>query len=132
MNVYINLPVADPARSRAFFAALGFGFEEKFSDDTALAVRLGDTTVAMLLTREKFSGFTPRAVADARETTEVLLALQLDSREAVDAMVETALAAGGSAVRERKDHGFMVEHAFADPDGHVWEAFWMDPQAMPA
>ena len=129
MNVYINLPVADLDRSRAFFGALGFDFNDAFSDGTALAMRISETCYAMLLTHEKFARFTPRPIADARKATEVLTALQLDSRAAVDGMVATALASGGSAVRDPEDHGFMYGHAFADPDGHIWEPFWMNPDA---
>lgn len=130
MKVYINLPVADLSRSRAFFEALGFSFNDTFCDDTALAMTISESCFAMLLTHEKFASFTPRPVAKARETSEVLTALQLDSRAAVDGMVATALTNGGEAVSEPADHGFMYGHAFADPDGHIWEPFWMNPGAM--
>ncbi|WP_340117265.1 VOC family protein [Pelagibius sp. 7325] len=130
MKVYINLPVDDLARSRAFFAALGFSFNEAFSDDTALGMEINEHCAAMLLTKAKFAPFTPRPIADAGKTTEVLTALQLESREAVDAMVATALANGGTAVRAPEDHGFMYGHAFADPDGHIWEPFWMNAEAF--
>ncbi len=132
MNVYINLPVADLARTRAFFAALGFGFDDRFSDDTAIAMRIGEGATAMLLTHAKFAAFTPRRIADATATTEVLTAVQLDSRAAVDAMVEAARAHGGAEVREAEDHGFMYGRAFSDPDGHTWEPFWMDTSRLPA
>ncbi len=129
MNVYINLPVAELARSRAFFETLGFTSNEVFSDDTALGMEIGGTSFAMLLTHEKFARYTTRRIANAFETSEVLIALQLDSRADVDRLVATALASGGSAVREAEDHGFMYAHAFADPDGHIWEPFWMNPLA---
>lgn len=132
MNVYINLPVADLPRTRRFFEALGFTFDDRFSDDTALAMRIGDGAMAMLLTHAKFAAFTPRRIADARATTEVLTAVQLDSREAVDAMLETARAHGGAEIREAEDHGFMYGRAFSDPDGHIWEPFWMDTSKLPA
>ena len=132
MNVYINLPVADLGRSRAFFEALGFAFNDRFCDGTAIAMTLNETSSAMLLTHEKYATFTPRRIADTSQTSEVLIALQLDSRDAVDAMVAAALASGGGTVREPEDHGFMYGHAFADPDGHVWEPFWMDPARMQA
>lgn len=130
MNVYINLSVADLARSRAFFSALGFTFDERFCDDTALGMTLNDKAGIMLLSREKFASFTPRALADATRESEVLVALQLDSREAVDAMVAEAVRLGGSIVREPEDHGFMYGHAFADPDGHIFEPFIFDITAM--
>ncbi|MEC5324283.1 VOC family protein [Aurantimonas sp. A3-2-R12] len=130
MNVYINLPVADLVRSRRFFSVLGFEFNDQFSDATALAMRISDTCFAMLLTHEKFASFTPRRIADARETSEVLTALQLESREAVDRLTDMALASGGGVVRDAEDHGFMYGRAFADPDGHIWELFWMNAEAM--
>ncbi len=130
MNVYINLPVADLARSRAFFSALGFGINERFSDDTAIAVQFGESNGAMLLTHEKFAPFTPRAIADSRSVTETLIAFLLGSRAEVDATMEKALANGGEEVRPAEDHGFMYGRAFADPDGHIWEPFWMDPKAV--
>lgn len=71
-------------------------------------------------------------VAGARAATEVLLALQLDSREAVADMVRRAVALGATTPNPAKDHGFMVQHGFADLDGHVWEVFWMDPKGPPA
>ena len=129
-NVYINLPVDDLDRSRLFFEALGFSFNDAIGDDTAIAMTISERCVAMLLTHRKFASFTPRPIADAHATTEVLTALQLDSRAAVDEMVNTALANGAGAVREPEDHGFMYGHAFADPDGHIWEPFWMNLDAM--
>ncbi len=130
MNVYINLPVADLDRSRRFFGRLGFEFDDQFSDDTGIAMRISDTCTAMLLTHAKFASFTPKRIADASQTTEVLTALQLESREAVDQLTETALASGGEVIGDAQDHGFMYGRAFADPDGHIWEPIWMDPQAV--
>ncbi len=130
MNIYVNLAVADLDRSRRFYAALGFSFDERFSDHTAAAMILSDKAGIMLLTREKFQSFTPRAIADTATTCQTLLALQLDSREAVDAMVATALSHGGESVREVQDLDFMYHHAFADPDGHIFEPFFMDMAAI--
>lgn len=126
MNVYINLSVADLARSRAFFSALGFGFNDMFSDHTAIAMVLSDKAGVMLVSKERFKDFTPRTIADAAKTTEALVALQLESREEVDAMVKKALAEGGSPVSDPVDHGFMYEHSFADPDGHIFNPFVLD------
>jgi len=130
-RVYINLPVKNLSRSRAFFEALGFGFDDECSDDTALGMKINDTCHAMLLTREKFAAFTPKNIADAITTTEVLTALQVDDRGEVDALCEVAVDAGASEVREPQDHGFMYSRGFQDPDGHIWELFWMDPAQVP-
>ena len=130
--IFVNLPVKDLAKSMDFFKALGFSFNPQFTDETAACMVISDTIFAMLLTHEKFAGFSPRPIADTEKTTEVLLALSRDDREAVDAIVKAALAAGGSTFNEPQDHGFMYGRAFRDLDGHVWEAFWMDPAAVQA
>ena len=86
----------------------------------------------MLLTHAKFSDFTPRRIADAHETSEVLLCISADSRAEVDATMTQALKAGGSEPRPAQDHGFMYGRSFADLDGHIWEPMWMDLAAAQA
>lgn len=130
--IFVNLPVKDLPKSMEFFKALGFSFNPQFTDETGACMVISDTIFAMLLTHEKFAGFSPKPIADTDKTTEVLLALSRDDREAVDAIVKAALAAGGSTFSEPQDHGFMYGRAFRDLDGHVWEAFWMDPAAVKA
>ncbi|HEY4542785.1 MAG TPA: VOC family protein [Noviherbaspirillum sp.] len=128
--IYVNLQVSDLARSKAFFEALGFAFNPQFTNEQAAALVISDTIYAMLHTRESILRFTKKELVDARSSTEVLLALQVESREEVDALVTKALEHGGRQAREAADHGFMYERSFEDPDGHVWEAFWMDPAQM--
>ena len=130
-QMFVNLPVKDVARTRAFFTALGFSFNPQFSNDQALCMIVGDGSYAMLLAEPFFQGFTKKPLSDATQRTEVLVALSCESVAEVDDLVARALAAGGRAPVERKDHGFMVGHGFEDPDGHQWEVFWMDPGAMP-
>lgn len=130
--IFVNLPVKDLAKAMAFFEALGFSFNPQFTDETAACMVISDTIFAMLLTHEKFAGFSPKPIADTDKTTEVLIALSRDDRAAVDAIVKAALAAGGSTFNEPQDDGFMYGHAFRDLDGHVWEVFWMDPAAAQA
>jgi uncharacterized protein len=129
-SIFVNLPVADVATSRAFFGALGFGFNEQFSDASTACLVIEQNVFAMLMTPERFGDFVVGEVADAQKTTEVLLALSADSREEVDRLKATALAHGGATWKEDQDHGFMYGCSFADPDGHVWEAVWMDPAAI--
>ena len=131
-QIFVNLPVRDLAASQRFFIALGYHFNPQFTDDTAACLVISEHIYAMLLTHEKFAGFTPRPICDAKKSTEVLLALSCDSREEVDERVRKAVAAGGSIYNEPQDHGFMYGHGYADPDGHIWEVFWMDPAAAPA
>ncbi len=125
-KIFVNLPVRDLDRSKSFFEALGFSFNEQFTDDTAACMVISEDIYAMLLTHAKFKEFTPKDIADTGKTTEVLTALSQDSREAVDRMAAAALKAGATEARPAADHGFMYERSFNDPDGHIWEMFWMD------
>lgn len=128
--VFINLPVADLARSVAFYEAVGAEKNPLFSDETGACMVFSETIHAMLLTHEKFSSFTDRAIPDAHKTAQVLICVSEDSRDAVDAVVERAGKAGGLADPEPKqDYGFMYGRSYADPDGHIWEVMWMDPEA---
>lgn len=126
-QIFVNLPVKDLDRSVAFFTALGYRFNPQFTDKNATCMIISDTIYAMLLVEPYFKTFTPRALCDATTHTETLLALSVESRARVDEMVGAALEAGGTEPRERSDMGFMYNRAFADPDGHIWEIFWMDP-----
>lgn len=125
-KVFINLPVKDLKKSMAFFQGLGFSFNLQFTDDNAACMIISESAFSMLLSEKFFQGFTPKAVADATKTTEVLVALDCASREEVDETVRKAVAAGGSTYAEPKDHGFMYQHGFQDLDGHIWEIFYMD------
>ncbi len=126
-NIFINLPVADLEASKTFFGKLGFSFNPQFTDETAAAMVIDENIFSMLLTHEKFKQFTPKAIADAKTSSEVLIAISRDSREAVGELFDKAIAAGGTEVRPGDDYGFMVSKAFADLDGHIWEVMWMDP-----
>lgn len=124
-KIFVNLPVGDLQRSIAFFTKLGFVLNADFTDATAACMVVSEDIFVMLLTRDKFAGFTPKAICDATKQTEVLLCLTCETRDEVDEMVRNAVAAGGATHREPQDHGFMYEHAFQDPDGHIWEVVHM-------
>ena len=128
--IFVNLPVKNLDRSMAFYERLGFKNNPQFTDETAACMVISGEIFVMLLTEAKFKEFTPKRICDATQSTEVLLALSRDSRAGVDEMVKTAVAAGGSTYAEPKDHGFMYQHGFQDPDGHIWELIWMDPKAV--
>lgn len=130
-QIFNNLCVQDLEKSKAFYAALGFRINPQFSDETAACVVVSDSIYVMLLTPEKFRQFTHKKLADARESTEILMALSCDSRQTVDGIAEKALANGGGALRPTQDLGFMYTRAIDDPDGHGWEFFFMDMSAMP-
>lgn len=130
-QLFVNLPVEHLDRTIAFFTALGFGFNPKFTDENATCLVISEHIQVMLLMKPFFAGFTKKPVADARAVTETLLALSCGSREEVDALVAKAVAAGAATPMEVKDHGFMYQHGFEDLDGHQWEVFWMDEANFP-
>jgi predicted lactoylglutathione lyase len=129
-KLFVNVPVADVQRSITFFEALGFAFNPQFTDAAGTCMLVGEDAYCMLLTKERFEGFSKRPVSDPRESTNLILSFSVDSRDEVDAMVRRAVAAGGTCEGEPTDHGFMYEHDFHDLDGHGWGVFWMDPAAV--
>ena len=128
--IFVNLPVNDVDTSKKFFTELGYTINPQFSTDDCACVVISDTIIAMMLSKQRYSDFTKKEIADATRTSEVLLCLSAESREKVDELVDKALATGGSASGETQDHGFMYGRAFDDPDGHTWEVMWMDPAAV--
>lgn len=129
--IFINLPVADLDRSIAFYEAVGATKNPRFSDETAACMVLSDVIHVMLLTHDKWRGFTDRAIPDAHASAQMLLCLSREGRDAVDATVAEAAAAGGLAdPNPPQDYGFMYGRSYADPDGHIWEVMWMDPAAV--
>jgi predicted lactoylglutathione lyase len=130
-QIFVNLPIANMERSKAFFAKLGFSFNPQFTNDQGACMVISDSIFAMLLVQPFFKTFIDTEIADATKTTEVLVCLSCSSREEVDELVKKAVAAGGKPHRQPQDHGFMYGHGFHDPDGHVWELVYMDPNAAP-
>lgn len=129
--IFVNLPVADLAKARAFYEAIGFTNNPQFSDDTSACMVLTEVISVMLLTHAKWRTFTTRPIPPSG-SSEVMLAISCDSRAAVDAMNDAAAAHGGTAdINPKQDLGFMYNRNLADPDGHVWEAMWMDMAAAP-
>lgn len=125
--IFVNLPVKDVARSTSFYEKIGATKNPMFSDETASCMVFSETIHAMILSHEKFSQFTPKKIADANTTSEVLICLSADSREQVDEIVELAGKAGGKTdPSPHQDYGFMYGRSFEDLDGHIWELMWMD------
>jgi hypothetical protein len=129
-KLFVNIPVRDLQRSVEFFETLGFTFNTQFTDATATCMLVGEDAYFMLITTERFKEFSKRPVGDAQKETNALFAISVDSRDDVDAVVNKALAAGGSHAADPQDHGFMYAWSFYDIDGHHWEVFWMDPSAI--
>ena len=129
-QIFVNLPVADLPRARQFYSGLGFTVNEQFSNEQGACIVISEHIYVMLLVRAYFQTFTHLPVAEPARATAVLNALSCDSRAEVQAYVDKALAAGGSTPNPPKDHGFMFQHGFADPDGHQWEVFHMDEAAF--
>ncbi len=131
--IFINLPVTDLARSKAFYEAVGAPNNPQFTDDTAACMVFSESIHVMLLSHAKWREFTTKKIPDAHESAQVLLCLSSDSKDGVGAMVDAAVSAGGRAdPTPTQDYGFMFGRSFEDPDGHIWEVMWMDMAAAPA
>ena len=126
-KIFVNLPVKDLDKSMAFFKAIGFSFNPQFTDKTAACMVMSEDIYAMLLTHDKIKQFTGKQIADAHKTTEVLTALAVESKAKVNELIDKAIKAGSKEPRQPQDYGFMFGRSFEDPDGHIWEVFWMDP-----
>jgi uncharacterized protein len=126
--IFVNLPVADVDRSQNFFTELGYTFDERFSDGKAATVVLAENQYAMLLQTELFGSLHGVETADASKVKECIVCLGVDSRDAVDALVDRAIALGGTA-GDAEDHGSMYGRSYHDLDGHSWQIFWFDPAA---
>jgi predicted lactoylglutathione lyase len=129
-KIFVNLPVRNLDTSITFFKALGFSFNAQFTDETSASMVISDSIYATLVTHEKFKEFSNKVIADAAKTTEAVICLSAESREAVNKMADAALMAGGQKLLEPQDYGFMYLRSFQDPDGHIWEIMWMDSAAV--
>ena len=129
--IFVNFPVRDLQKSLGFYVALGGSPNAQFQDESSKSVMLSDAIGVMLLTHEKYATFTRRPIGDARRESQTLIALSVDSREAVNEVLAKATAADGKAdPNPVQDHGFMFSRSVEDPDGNVWEIMWMDPAAV--
>ncbi len=128
--MFVNLPVGDLGRAKAFFEKLGFSFNPRFTDDRAACMIVSDVAHVMLIDEAFYRTFTRRELCDTTRQNEGLVAFSCRSRAEVDALVRTAVEGGGSRAMEPIDHGFMYERSFYDPDGHHWAVLWMDPRVV--
>ena len=129
-KIFVNLPVKDLKHSMDFFRKLGYSFNPQFTDENAACLVISEDIYAMLLCTDFFKNFTKKELVDANRSTEVILSLTMESRAAVDATLEKALAAGATETMTM-DEGWMYQRGFADLDGHLWEIFYMDMSAIP-
>jgi predicted lactoylglutathione lyase len=130
---FINLPVKDLAKSTDFFTKLGFSFDPMFTDENATRMIISDDTSVMLAVEPFFKGFIePQEIADTAKSREVLVGLSAESREQVDDLADTALAAGAQGLGDAEDDGFMYMRGFRDLDGHQWSFIYMDMSAVEA
>lgn len=130
-KIFINLPVADLQKAMAFYSAIGFTNNPQFTDHTAACMVLSEEIYVMLLTHPKFTEFIRKEIADTHTTASVINAVSADSPEEVNEMMDRVLQAGGNETLEAKDYGFMLQRSFEDPDGHLWEIFFMDMSKLP-
>ena len=129
-KIFVNLPVKDLDASVAFFTKLGYTFNPQFTNADATCMIISEDIYVMLLVEKFFKTFLPGEMADAQTTTESIICLSADSKQAVGDMINKAVEAGGTTYTGPKDHGFMYQHGYRDLDGHIWEVMWMDPAAV--
>jgi uncharacterized protein len=127
--LFVNIPVADLERSKAFFSKLGFSYDPAFTDENAACMPVGEQAFVMLLGRETFAQYAKLPMADPTTHTLALYCFSVSTRDEVDAVSAAALAAGGTEADGAEDHGFMYSRSFFDLDGHGWQIMWMDPVA---
>jgi predicted lactoylglutathione lyase len=130
-QIFVNLPVKDLNKSKAFFENLGYSFNPQFTNEEGACLVISDTIFFMLLVEPFFKTFIKKEIADSRKTTEVILAISTESRQRVDEIVEKALTIGGTKSNDPQDYGWMYSRSFQDPDGHLWEILYTDPNATP-
>jgi len=130
-KIFVNLPIKDMERSKAFFTSLGFSFNPQFTNDQGACMVVSEDIFVMLLVEPFFQTFIKKPIADATKSTEVLVCLSCESRGEVDEFVAKARAAGGTVPNQPQDHGFMYAHGFEDLDGHIWELCYMDLSQVP-
>lgn len=128
--IFVNLPVRDLPKTKDFFSALGFTYNQQFTDDKAACMIVSDQAFVMLLSEPFFRGFTKNQICDTSTHTEAIFALSCESKVEVDQIVRKAIDAGGRHALDPVDHGFMYNWSFYDLDGHHWEVLWMDPKAV--
>ena len=129
-KIFVNIPVKELNKSVDFFTKLGFNFTPQFTDENATCMIVGEDIFVMLLVEKFFKSFTKKEICDTSKSTEVILALSVESREKVDQMIDKAVGAGGSEPREKQDHGWMYGRSFEDIDGHLWEVFFMEESTI--
>ena len=124
-KLFVNLPVKDINSTINFFSALGFNFESKYTDENAACMIVSDTIFVMMLTEAFFSSFVNKKIADAFNSVQSILAIELTNRDDVDSFIDKVISAGGKESMPAIDHGFMYSRSFEDLNGHQWEVFWM-------
>ena len=129
--MYLNLPVKDLGKSTTFFQKLGFTINPQFTGEQASSMVVNENISIMLLQEKFFQTFIKKSVCDAQKSTEVLIGLSAETKDEVNTLVDIAIKAGGTTYSDPVDHGWMYQRSFADLDGHQWEIFYMDLNAMP-
>jgi predicted lactoylglutathione lyase len=130
-SLYLNLPIKNLEKSKAFFAALGYHFNPTYSNDIAACMVVNEHCSVMLLTDSFFKTFIHQPLSDAHQSTEMLICVSQASRAEVDAQVAIAVAHGATTPNPVRDYGFMYQHGFQDLDGHIWELMFMDESQAP-
>lgn len=123
-QTFLNLETLDVAQARAFFTHIGFTINEQFSDDSGICVVINDSTFLMVMTKEKFRGFTRSETPNSFNQTEIIISFQLESKAEVDTLLMKVKEAKGGEFGVATDNDFMYYRSFRDLDGHRFEVFY--------
>ena len=130
-QIFINLPIKDLNKTKEFFTKIGFKFNQKFTDENAACLILGENIFAMFLIEKFFKRFTKKEISNYKSNAEVINALSVNSKKEVDEILNKVIKAGGKEPREAQNHGWMYGRSFEDINGHLWEVFFIDKSQMP-
>ena len=131
-NLFINLPIKSLEKTKEYFKALGFNFNELYSDTTSTCMIVNKNIFAMLLEESRFREFTSKNLCNAKRSTEVILSLQLSSKEDVDALYIKAIKFGGKEHMPLQESGFIYTKSFLDINNHIWEVFYLEEVQLDA
>lgn len=132
-GIWLNLAVKDVKKSKDFFTQIGFSFSAQYTDGAdSLALQIGTKPdIVMLFEENRLKEFIQHPLTDTKQSSEIIISFDAESREEVNEIAEKVRSAGGDIFSEPAEiQGWMYGFAFADLDGHRWNALYMDLAKM--
>ena len=132
-QIWLNLPVKNVAKAKDFFWKIGFSFNEQHDTPSSTCMVIGEGNFVVMLFEELlFKSFTQNELTDTQSGSEILISIDAESKEEVDALAEKVKEAGGTVFSPpAESQGWMYGCGFADLDGHRWNVLYMDFNKLP-